>query len=111
MASAGLLRAEGHGSEWHLVGSGVESFRLINEFLGYLADRAYSSQTVRAYAFDLLAFARWLVEQRIVLEETTTEVLPRFLTACRTCRVVCSPANPRRCLAASARCASGQSPG
>jgi site-specific recombinase XerD len=84
MASAGPLRAEGRGSEWRLIGSDVESFRLINEFLGYLADRAYSSQTVRAYAFDLLAFARWLLEQRIALEETTTEVLLRFLTACRT---------------------------
>jgi len=63
---------------------GAETFGLINEFLGYLADRAYSPRTVRSYAFDLLAFARWLLEQRIVLEAVTTDVLLRFLAACRT---------------------------
>jgi site-specific recombinase XerD len=84
MAFAGPLRVERRGSDWELVGADVETFGLINEFLGYLADRAYSPQTVRAYAFDLLAFARWLLEQRIALEEISTEVLLRFLTACRT---------------------------
>ena len=34
---------------------------LVNEFLGYLADRNFSPQTCRAYAYDLLAFARWLI--------------------------------------------------
>ena len=66
-----------------LAGVDVENFRLINEFLGYLADRAYSPQTVRAYAFDLLAIARWLLDQNVALEEITTDVLLRFLTACR----------------------------
>jgi integrase/recombinase XerC len=84
MPSSRPLSAEQSGSEWQLVGAGVEKFQLINEFLGYLADRAYSPQTVRAYAFDLLAFARWLLEQRVALEENTTDVLLRFLTACRT---------------------------
>jgi hypothetical protein len=32
----------------------------VNEFLCYLTDRNYSRQTVRAYAFDLLHFVRWL---------------------------------------------------
>jgi integrase len=84
MPSAGRLRVERRGSEWQLLGTGVQTFGLINEFLGYLADRAYSPQTVRAYAFDLLAFARWLLEQRIALEQITTDVLLRFLAACRT---------------------------
>src|SRR6266542_2243544 len=84
MTSPGPLRVQPCGSDWEMVGTGAESFGLINEFLGYLADRAYSAQTVRAYAFDLLAFARWLLEQRIALEEISTEVLLRFLTACRT---------------------------
>ena len=84
MASAGSLRVEPRGSEWRLVGIGAETFGLINEFLGYMADRAYSPQTVRAYAFDLLAFTRWLLERRIPLEQITTDVLLRFLTACRT---------------------------
>ena len=82
--AAGPLRVEQRGTDWQLVGASVGTFVLINEFLGYLADRAYSAQTVRAYAFDLLAFARWLLEQRIALEEISTEVLLRFLTACRT---------------------------
>ena len=84
MASDGPLRVESYRSEWQLAGVGAENFQLINEFLGYLADRAYSPQTVRAYAFDLLALARWLLDQHIVLEEITTDVLLRFLTACRT---------------------------
>ena len=33
---------------------------LVNDFLGYLADRGYSPRTVRSYAYDLLAFLRWL---------------------------------------------------
>ena len=33
---------------------------LINDYLGYVADRRYSPASVRAYAFDLLHFARWL---------------------------------------------------
>src|SRR6516162_4521699 len=51
MASDGLVCVESHRSEWQLAGVGVENFRLINEFLGYLTDRAYSPLTVRAYAF------------------------------------------------------------
>ena len=39
---------------------GCRRFGLVNEFLGYLADRNFSPRTCRAYAYDLLAFARWL---------------------------------------------------
>ena len=45
---------------WQLCGTAAEEFGLVNEFLGYLADRNFSPRTCRAYAYDLLAFARWL---------------------------------------------------
>lgn len=57
--------------------------KLINDYLGYLGDRGYSPRTVRAYAFDLLAFARWLVAEGLAVEEVTTQVLLRFLAFCR----------------------------
>jgi hypothetical protein len=93
--AAGPLRVEQRGTDWQLVGASVGTFGLINEFLGYLADRAYSPQTVRAYAFDLLAFARWLLEERIALEEITTDVLLRFLAACRTALAAGPPRRQR----------------
>ena len=50
---------EGH--QWRLTGaSSSDVVALSNDYLGYLADRNYSPQTVRAYAFALLAFCRWL---------------------------------------------------
>jgi Phage integrase, N-terminal SAM-like domain len=56
---------------------------LINDYLGYLADRGYSPQTVRAYAFDLLAFARWLAAERLALGEVSADVVLRYLAYCR----------------------------
>ncbi|MGB9305402.1 MAG: site-specific integrase, partial [Mycobacterium sp.] len=50
---------------------------VVNDYLGYLADRGYSPRTVRAYAFDLLAFARWLVAEELALDGVTAEVLLR----------------------------------
>jgi len=50
------LRAELHGDRWQLAGAADGD--LINGYLAYLADRGFSAHTVRAYAFDLLAFAR-----------------------------------------------------
>lgn len=40
---------------WVLSGSGAEKYPLINQYLGYLADRNYSPRTLRAYGYDLLA--------------------------------------------------------
>jgi site-specific recombinase XerD len=71
------------GELWRLAGSAACRFGLVNEFLGYLADRNYSPRTRRAYAFDLLAFARWLDAEGLTLAEVDTDVLLRFLTACR----------------------------
>jgi site-specific recombinase XerD len=77
------LRVARRDSCFALQGPGARRFGLINEYLAYLADRAYSPRTIEAYAFDLLAFARWLVSERIQLEAVTTDVIVRYLAACR----------------------------
>ena len=51
---------------WVLVGPRSTGFGLVNEYLAYLSDRRYSPRTVRAYAFDLLCFCRWLVAEGTV---------------------------------------------
>ena len=79
----GSLRAVERDGRWSLVGSGPGGVEVVNDYLGYLADRGYSPRTVRAYAFDLLAFARWLVEAGLAVDEVSTEVLLRFLAFCR----------------------------
>ena len=69
---------------WSIVGDGTaDTVMLVNDYLDYLADRNYSTQTVRAYAYALLAFCRWLASERIPLDGVTTDVLLRFLAACR----------------------------
>src|SRR6476469_8141204 len=68
---------------WQLRGTAAEKFGLVNEFLGYLADRNFSPRTCRAYAYDLLAFARWLTAEQLVLAAVDVDVLLRFLTAWR----------------------------
>ena len=87
MSEGGELRAEEREGRWLLVGPGAERVPLINDYLGYLADRGYSPATVRAYAFDLLAFARWLAREELGLDAVTTEALLRYLAACRTAAV------------------------
>jgi site-specific recombinase XerD len=77
------LRAVQRDGRWYLDGAGPADLQVINEFLGYVADRGYSPRTERAYAFDLLAFARWLVDQDLTVGEVTTDALLRFLTFCR----------------------------
>jgi len=75
------------GGVWRLAGRDAARFGLVNDYLGYLADRNYSPRTVRAYGFDLLALCRWLVEQGIGLDAVTTVVLLDFLRACREAKV------------------------
>lgn len=77
------LRLERLTDNWELIGSDVNRFALVNEYLGYLADRNYSPQTVRVYGFSLLAFCRWLTTEDIDLDAVTTDVLLRYLAACR----------------------------
>ncbi len=76
---------------WRLAGDGADRFGLVNEYLSYLADRNYSPLTVRAYGFGLLAFCRWLADEELGLGEVTTDVLLRFLAACRSERVAGRP--------------------
>ena len=77
------LRVERRDDGWVLAGADSDDVRLVNDYLGYLADRHYSPGTRRAYAFDLLALLRWLAGQDRRLDEVDTEVLLRFLAACR----------------------------
>jgi site-specific recombinase XerD len=77
------LRLEQRGDGWVLAGSAAGGFGLVDEYLAYLTDRNYSPRTVRAYGFDLLAFCRWLAAETVTLEAVTTDVLLRFLRACR----------------------------
>ena len=65
MADAESLRVHGSGERWRIEGRWRPADRqLCNDYLGYLADRRYSPASVRAYAFDLLHFARWLDRAR-----------------------------------------------
>jgi hypothetical protein len=84
MADAHEVHVQQHGEEWVLAGPGAEGFGLLNDYLGYLADRRYSPRTIRAYAFDLLHLVRWLLGECLRLEQVTTEVLLGYLAACRT---------------------------
>jgi integrase len=81
--TANLCVAADDRGVWRLCGTAADEFGLVNEFLGYLADRHFSSRTCRAYAYDLLAFTRWLVDEDLVLDDVNVDVLLRFLTACR----------------------------
>jgi site-specific recombinase XerD len=83
-ADAAELRVEPCAGGWALVGEGAGEVELVNDFLAYLADRNYSPRTVRAYAFDLLHFARWLSVEGLTLERVDTDALLRYLAACRT---------------------------
>lgn len=66
-------------------------FGLVDEYLAYLVDRNYSPKTVHTYGYDLLASCRWLATEGVSLSGVTTEVLLRFLRACREAKV---PARP-----------------
>lgn len=83
MESGQELRLEASGGGWLIAGAGSAAFATVNEYLGYLADRNYSPATVRAYGFDLLAFCRWLGAEELGLGVVNTDVLLRYLTACR----------------------------
>jgi integrase/recombinase XerD len=83
MSSDGGLRLEERDGGWALAGHDASLFRFVDEYLGYLRDRNYSPKTVRSYGYDLLAFCRWLLANGQPMPEVSTEVLLRFLRACR----------------------------
>jgi site-specific recombinase XerD len=78
------LRVEECADCWVLAGPAASEFVLVNDYLGYLADRRYSPRTLRAYAYDLLAFCRWLLGEDLTLGAVGTEALLWYLTFCRT---------------------------
>ena len=92
------LRVERRDDGWVLAGADSDDVRLVNDYLGYLGDRHYAPGTRRGYAFDLLALLRWLAGQDRRLDQVDTEVLLRFLAACRGAAV---PAVEREGLAAA----------
>jgi hypothetical protein len=70
--------------EWRIrPGAASDAVVLANDYLSYLSDRNYSPQTVRACAFSLLPFCRWLQDEAIALDAVSTDVLLRFLASCR----------------------------
>jgi site-specific recombinase XerD len=84
MPDAGSLRVLGSGERWRIDGErDAAGLQLCNDYLGYLADRRYSPASVRAYAFDLLHFVRWLGREDLGLDAVDTGVLLRYLAACR----------------------------
>ena len=84
MADAESPRVAGSGERWRIEGGWRAADRqLCNDYLGYLADRRYSPASVRAYAFDLLHFARWLDREDLGLDAVDTDALLRYLAACR----------------------------
>src|SRR5262249_18637722 len=84
MADTQSLRVQGTGERWRIEGGSRAADRqLCNDYLGYLAGRRYSPASVRAYAFDLLHFARWLDREGIGLDAVDPDALLRYLAACR----------------------------
>ena len=78
---------------WVLSGPGADKYPLVNQYLGYLADRNYSPRTLRAYGYDLLAFCRWLDSVNIDLGSVTTDTVLDFMRYCRQTPIVGRPAN------------------
>lgn len=94
MTNQQMLRLEaGTDATWKLAGSAAGSYQLVNEYLDYLADRNYSSRTVRAYGYDLLAFCRWLEEMQLRLDAVTTASVLDFMRHCRQSTIAGRPAN------------------
>jgi site-specific recombinase XerD len=83
-----LLTVAGEDGRWRVVGQAAAAdLELVNDYLGYVADRGYSPQTVRAYAYDLLHFARWLGSEGVLLALVDTDTLLRYLAANRQARL------------------------
>ena len=89
----GLRLEAGTEVAWVLSGPDVERYALVNEYLGYLADRNYSPRTLRAYGYDLLAFCRWLGSVDLDLGSVTTETVLDFMRYCRQTPIAGRPAN------------------
>jgi len=78
---------------WVLSGPRASKYVLVNDYLGYLADRNYSPRTLRAYGYDLLAFCRWLDIVDVDLASVTTDTVLEFMRYCRQTTIAGRPAN------------------
>ncbi len=83
MTATTRLRVTPCDGGWTVTGADSEDLTLVNDYLRYLADRHYAPGTRRSYAFDLLAFCRWLGEQQLRIEAVDTAALLRFLASCQ----------------------------
>src|ERR1039457_5748305 len=81
--SIGLWSVRRGDGRWQLAAGWRGRDGVMHDYIGSLADRGYSPQTVRAYAFDLLAFARWLAAERLAMGEVSADVVLRYLAYCR----------------------------
>jgi site-specific recombinase XerD len=66
-------------SDGHRVSGGGEDAELVNQFLAHLGSRGFSPATVRAYAYDLLNFLRFLAERRARLGDVVPTDLFDYL--------------------------------
>lgn len=78
---------------WVLCGPGAGKYTLVNDYLGYLADRNYSPRTLRAYGYDLLAFCRWLDGEGLDLGSVCTGTVLDFMRHCRQMPIAGRPTN------------------
>jgi site-specific recombinase XerD len=83
MTTTTRLKVLARDGGWVLTGADSDEARLVNDYLGYLGDRHYAPGTCRSYAFDLLAFCRWLLEQELRIEQVDAAALLRFLASCQ----------------------------
>src|SRR3954452_8965450 len=58
-------------SEGHQLAGEWDGLEAANAFLRHLVGRAFSPATVRAYAFDLLNFARFLLQEGVLVAAVT----------------------------------------
>ena len=83
MTTTTRLKVLARDGGWVLTGADSDEVGLVNDYLGYLGDRHYAPGTRRSYAFDLLAFCRWLLEQELRIEQVDAAAVLRFLASCQ----------------------------
>ena len=66
-------------SDGHRVSGGGDDAGLVNLFLAHLGSRAFSPATVRAYAYELLNFLRFLAGRRARLADVVPTDLFDYL--------------------------------
>lgn len=84
MTCEGLrVKREGASGQWRLVADDETSVADANAFLEALAVRGLSTQTIRAYAFDLVLVHRWLAGGQLQLSTLDQAMLLSFIKSQR----------------------------